>query len=151
MQPIVQIDIYGTDTGEEDEDHLSPGGFGAVIRAAGREYRVTGGAPRTDIGDMTMTAAAKALRTVKWIGTPANARVELRTSFGYMVDMFKSPPHVRHGWLVPLWKEILAEAAPMDVRFITVSRADPACRQIALDQLETARNSKNPYNYYSSD
>ena len=151
MQPIVQIDIYGTDTGEEDEDHLSPGAFGAVIRTDGREYRVTGGAPRTDIGDMTMTAAAKALRTVKWAGAPANARVELRTNFGYMVDMFKSPPYVRHGWLVPLWKEILAEAAPMDVRFIRTKQVDESCRQMAQGQLETARNSKSAYHYYASD
>ncbi len=149
MTSTITINIYGTTSDDDNEDHQVPGGFAAIINAGDTEYRIAGGAPRTDIGDMTMTAAAKALRAVKWTAESKSAKVELHTDFSFMVDLFHSAPPIRHNCLLPIWQEILREAAPLDVKFVKCRQTSEPCRILAKSQITIAQNSKGPYHYYA--
>ena len=153
MQPVIRIDIYGAASDQEDDDYQSPGGFAAIINpgsCGGSQHRIAGGDPRTDIGEMTMKACAQALRAVKWAANTTQARVELHTNFEYMVTLFKTPA-ASQGCKLPIWREILLEAAFLDVTFVLTRDIPQNCRQLALAQIRTSENSKSPFVYHARD
>lgn len=98
-----------------------PGGWGAILRAGGREKELSGGEPETTNNRMELTAAIVALETLK-----GPSRVDLHTDSTYVRDGITRWIHnwERNGWKtaakkpvknVDLWKRLQAAMAPHDI------------------------------------
>jgi ribonuclease HI len=95
-----------------------PGGWGAVIRSAGRERELSGGEPATTNNRMELMAAIRALEALR-----RPCRVTLSTDSRYVIDGLTKWIHGwrRNGWRTAdkkpvknaeLWQALVAAAAP---------------------------------------
>ncbi|RMF68970.1 MAG: ribonuclease HI [Alphaproteobacteria bacterium] len=98
-----------------------PGGWAALLRWRGRERVLTGGAPETTNNRMELTAAIRALRTLK-----RPVQVHLYTDSEYLRRGITEwlPRWQANGWRTAgrkpvrnqdLWQELIAAMAPHDV------------------------------------
>jgi len=76
MGELTQVDIY---TDGACRGNPGPGGWGAVLRAGGRERELMGAEPSTTNNRMELTAAIEALRALK-----RPCRVRLHTDSQYL-------------------------------------------------------------------
>ena len=100
-----------------------PGGWGVVIRAGDKEKELSGGEKLTTNNRMELTAAIKGLEALK-----RPCRVVLSTDSRYVMDGLTKwlPGWLRNGWRTAakqpvknadLWKELVAAAAPHQIRW----------------------------------
>ena len=112
---MTEVDIF---TDGACKGNPGPGGWGAIIRAGGREKELSGGEPHTTNNRMEMLAAIQALEALK-----RPCRVRLHTDSIYVRDGITKWVHgwLRNGWRTAdkkpvknaeLWQALLAAAAP---------------------------------------
>ena len=100
-----------------------PGGWGALLRAGGREKELFGGEPATTNNRMELTAVIRALEALK-----APSDVEIHTDSQYVKNGIETWIHgwKRNGWKTAdrkpvknaeLWRELDAQAARHRVRW----------------------------------
>ena len=103
-----------------------PGGWGAILRAGGRERELSGGDPATTNNRMELTAAIEALRQLK---RPCS--VTLSTDSRYVMDGLTKwiAGWQRNGWLTAakqpvknadLWRALVEASAPHRIRWVWV-------------------------------
>lgn len=103
-----------------------PGGWGAILRASGRERALSGGAPYTTNNRMELTAAIEALHALK-----EPCRVTLSTDSNYLRDGITRWIHgwQRNGWRAAngkpvknadLWQALLDAARPHSIEWLWV-------------------------------
>ncbi len=126
-----------------------PGGWGVVLRNAGRERELSGHAPETTNNRMEMQAAISGLTALK-----RPCRVTLRTDSAYLRDGIIKWVHgwQRNGWRtadkkpvknVDLWQELLEAIKPHQIEWEWVKghngdpdneRADQLASDAALNR-----------------
>ena len=129
-----------------------PGGWGVVLRAAGKERELSGGEVPTTNNRMELTAAIEALNALR-----KPCRVRLSTDSRYVMDGLTKWIHGwrRNGWRTAdkkpvknaeLWQALIDAAAPHRVEWVWVKghaghpdneRAD----RLASDAADAARKS----------
>lgn len=104
-----------------------PGGWGAVLMYGDTVKEISGGEPRTTNNRMELTAAIRALETLK-----EPVRVRLHTDSAYMVNCFHDAWHERwerNGWRNSkkepvenrdLWETLIALTRRHQVEFVKV-------------------------------
>jgi len=103
-----------------------PGGWGAVIRSAGRERELSGGEPATTNNRMELMAAIRALEALR-----RPCRVKLSTDSRYVMDGLTKWIHGwrRNGWRTAdkkpvknaeLWHALIAAAERHQIEWIWV-------------------------------
>lgn len=123
MSELTRVDIY---TDGACRGNPGPGGWGAVLRAGGREREILGAEPATTNNRMELTAAIEALRALK-----RPCRVRLHTDSEYLrkgitewINGWK-----RRGWKTAgrkavknqeLWRMLDDEAARHEIEWIWV-------------------------------
>ncbi|MDZ7841603.1 MAG: ribonuclease HI [Gammaproteobacteria bacterium] len=123
MNELTRVDIY---TDGACRGNPGPGGWGAVLRAGGREREILGAEPATTNNRMELTAAIEGLRALK-----RPCRVRLHTDSEYLrkgitewINGWK-----RRGWKTAgrkavknqeLWRMLDDEAARHEIEWIWV-------------------------------
>lgn len=123
MSPTQEVDIYsdGACSGNP-----GAGGWGAILRAKGREKELCGGAGQTTNNRMELTAVIQALASLK-----RPVRVRVHTDSQYVQKGISEWIHnwKRRGWKtadghpvknVDLWQELDRLAAPHEIDWIWV-------------------------------
>lgn len=92
-----------------------PGGFGVVLKCAGREMEISGGFARTTNNRMELLAVIRGLEAVRW----KNAEVHVYSDSSYVVNA------INEGWLFNWEKKSFAKAKNADLwrRFLPLYRA----------------------------
>ncbi len=83
-RPVIQLFTDGASSGNP-----GPGGYGVILRCAGREKELSGGFARTTNNRMELLAVIVGLEAVRW----DNARVDVFSDSSYVVKA------VNEGWL----------------------------------------------------
>ena len=93
MAPLEKIEIY---TDGSSSGNPGPGGWGAIIRTAGRTREISGGFRRTTNNRMELLAAIMALETLD-----GSLKVDLYSDSKYLVDSVKA--HRPDAWQARGW------------------------------------------------
>ena len=83
-RPVISLYTDGASSGNP-----GPGGYGIILKCAGREKEMSGGFIRTTNNRMELLAVIRGLEEIKW----RNARVEVYSDSSYVVKA------VNEGWL----------------------------------------------------
>ncbi|MSO70613.1 MAG: ribonuclease HI [Alphaproteobacteria bacterium] len=142
--PLVEIFTDGACLGNP-----GPGGWGAILRAEGQEYELSGGEKATTNNRMEMTAAIAALEALT-----RPSRVRVVTDSTYLRDGITRwiASWQRKGWKTAdnkpvknkdLWQRLLEAEAPHKVEWEWVRGHDghpenDRCDQLARDAAEVA-------------
>jgi len=143
VSPEVEIATDGACKGNP-----GPGGWGALLRFAGRELELSGGEPLTTNNRMELTAAIRALEALK-----KPCRVTLSTDSKYVMDGITKWIHgwQRNGWRTAdrkpvknadLWQELVAATAPHRIawKWVKGHNGDPDNERVdALACAEAAK------------
>jgi ribonuclease HI len=116
LKPVVEIFTDGACSGNP-----GPGGWGAILRSGVREKEISGGEAATTNNRMEITAAIRALQSLK-----GPSDVTLYTDSRYLLDgaTLWLPRWKANGWRtadkkpvknVDLWQELEAAAAPHNI------------------------------------
>ena len=117
---VTRVDIF---TDGACKGNPGPGGWGAIIRAGGKEKELSGGEPLTTNNRMELMAAIRALQALK-----RPCEVDLTTDSVYLRDGIMRWIHnwQRNGWRTAdrkpvknadLWQELLVATTPHNVRW----------------------------------
>ncbi|WNO53325.1 ribonuclease HI [Stakelama saccharophila] len=123
MKPLTHVEIA---TDGACKGNPGPGGWGAVIRAAGHEKELAGGEANTTNNRMELTAAIQALNALT-----RPCRVTLSTDSKYVMDGLTKWIHGwrRNGWKTAakkpvknaeLWQALVAAADRHEVEWVWV-------------------------------
>jgi ribonuclease HI len=143
-EPDVEIFTDGACSGNP-----GPGGWGALLRAGGKERELNGGQAATTNNRMEMMAAISALESLK-----RPAKVRLYTDSSYLKDGITRwlPQWKKRGWKtadrkpvknVDLWQRLETAAAPHQVEWHWVRGHVGHAENERADQL--AREGMMPY------
>jgi ribonuclease HI len=150
VKPTPKVEIF---TDGACLGNPGPGGWGAILRAEGKEYELSGGEATTTNNRMEMTAAIAALEAL----TRAS-EVRIVTDSTYLRDGITKwiKSWQRKGWKTAdnkpvknkdLWQRLLAAEAPHKVQWRWVRGHDghaenERCDRLAREAAEAARGTK---------
>ena len=83
-RPVIYLYTDGAASGNP-----GPGGYGVVLKCAGKEKEMSGGFARTTNNRMELLAVIKGLEAIKW----QNAHIEVFSDSAYVVNA------INKGWL----------------------------------------------------
>jgi ribonuclease HI len=132
-----------------------PGGYGAVILAAGKRSEISGGFKHTTNNRMELMACIVALKSIK-----PGASVLVHSDSQYVVNGISKGWAAKwraQGWMrnkndaaenYDLWQELLDACAPLNVRFVWVkghagNEENECCDQLATQAMAAAHTARD--------